>query len=203
VDENRQVYQIVSHNLKGSCRCLGTLGDHIVAGLSKTVVVSNYLEETTVSGSLQKMAAYRPSSFPMALDISGNIIGVVDLMQSLSLVEFTPAENGSRPKLEEIARHYQPAWATSVAHLDGERWLEGDAQGNIIVLQRNPEAPTEQDRNRLEITSGINIGEQINRIRKVHVASNDNAVVSPKAFLGSVCLLKWQYKWELFMLISI
>ena len=73
-----------------------TLGEHIVAGLSKTVVVYNYVEETTAFGSLQKLAAYRPASFPVDLDISGNMIGVVDLMQSLTLVEFTPPENGSR-----------------------------------------------------------------------------------------------------------
>lgn len=189
VDERRRVYQIVSHNLKGACRCLSTLGEHIVAGLSKTVVVYNYVEETTTTGSLQKLAAYRPASFPMDLDISGNMIGVVDLMQSLSLVEFFPSRDGSRPRLEETARHFQPGWATSVCHLDGERWLEADAQGNIIVLQRNPEAPTEQDRNKLEVTSEMNIGEQINRIRKLHVVSGENAVVSPKAFLGSVSLL--------------
>ena len=186
VDENRQVYQIVAHNLKGACRCLGIIGDNIVAGLSKTVVVYSYDEETSSSGSLQKLAAYRPASFPVDLDISGNMIGVVDLMQSLTLIEFIPSIDGSRSKLEERARHYQPGWATSVCHLEGENWLETDAQGNIIVLRRNPEAPTEQDQSRLEITSEINIGEQINRIRKLHVATSENAVVSPKAFLGSV-----------------
>lgn len=186
VDENRHVYQIVSHNLKGACRCLNTLGESIVAGLSKTVVVYNYVEETTVSGSLQKLAAYRPATFPIDLDISGNMIGVVDLMQSLSLVEFIPSQDGNRARLEERARHHQPGWATSVSHLDGERWLEADAQGNIIVLQRNPDGPTEQDRSKLEVTSEINIGEQINRIRRLHVAPSDNVVVSPKAFLGSV-----------------
>ncbi|GJN69642.1 hypothetical protein ACCO45_002503 [Purpureocillium lilacinum] len=186
VGDDRQVYQIVSHNLKGACRCLGVMGDYIVAGLSKTVVVYSYDEETTASGSLQKVAAYRPASFPVDLDISGNMIGVVDLMQSLALVEFIPSQDGSRPKLEERARHYQPAWATSVCHLDGDRWLEADAQGNIIVLRRNQEAPTEQDKRRLEITSEMNIGEQINRIRRLHVASSESAIVSPKAFLGSI-----------------
>ncbi|OAQ87918.1 UV-damaged DNA binding protein [Purpureocillium lilacinum] len=186
VGDDRQVYQIVSHNLKGACRCLGVMGDYIVAGLSKTVVVYSYDEETTASGSLQKVAAYRPASFPVDLDISGNMIGVVDLMQSLALVEFIPSQEGSRPKLEERARHYQPAWATSVCHLDGDRWLEADAQGNIIVLRRNQEAPTEQDKRRLEITSEMNIGEQINRIRRLHVASSESAIVSPKAFLGSI-----------------
>ncbi|KHN97019.1 DNA damage-binding protein 1 [Metarhizium album ARSEF 1941] len=186
VDENRHVYQIVSHNLKGACRCLSTLGEYIVAGLSKTVVVYSYVEETAVFGSLHKLAAYRPASFPVDLDVSGNVIGVVDLMQSLTLVEFIPPKGGSGARLQQTARHYQPGWATSVSHLNGERWLEADAQGNIIVLQRDPEAPTEQDRNMLEVTSEINIGEQINRIRKLHVAPNENAVLSPKAFLGSV-----------------
>ncbi|PHH87622.1 hypothetical protein CDD83_8619 [Cordyceps sp. RAO-2017] len=186
VDEDRQAYQIVSHNLKGACRCLGVMDDYIVAGLSKTVVVYRYDEETTVSGSLQKVAAYRLASFLVDLDISGNLIGVVDLMQSLSLVEFIPPLDGARAKLEERARHYEPAWATSVCHLDDDRWLEADAQGNIIVLRRNLEAPTDQDRSRLEVTSEMNIGEQINRIRALHVAPTENAIVHPRAFLGSV-----------------
>lgn len=186
VDEERQLYRIVSHNLKGACRCLSIMGEYIVAGLSKTVVVYSYTEETSTEGSLQKLAAYRPASFPMALDVSGSIIGVSDLMQSLSLVEFTPPKDGEPAKLEEKARHFQAAWSTSVCHLDEERWLETDAQGNIIVLARNPDAPTEQDRGRLEITSEMNIGEQINKIRKLNVAPSENAVVSPKAFLASV-----------------
>ncbi|QPG94679.1 hypothetical protein C2857_006712 [Epichloe festucae Fl1] len=186
VDEDRQVYQVVSHALRGACRCLGVLGGHIVAGLSKTVVVYNYLEETTASGFLQKAAAYRPGSFPVDLDISGNTIGVVDLMQSLSLLEFIPSQDGSRARLEEKARHNQPGWATSVCHLDGERWMETDGQGNIMVLERNKDAPTEYDRSKLSVTSEMNIGEQINRIRKLHVASSENAIVSPRAFLGSI-----------------
>ncbi|ATY62194.1 DNA damage-binding 1 [Cordyceps militaris] len=186
VDEERQLYTIVTHNLKGACRCLSVLDEYIVAGLSKTVVVYRYTEETSTEGSLQKLAAYRPASFPVALDVSGNMIGVGDLMQSLSLVEFTPPKDGEPAKLQEKARHFQSAWATSVCHLDGERWLETDAQGNIMVLARNPEAPTEQDRGRLEITSEMNLGEQINKIRKLNVAPADNAVVSPKAFLASI-----------------
>jgi len=170
------------------------MGEHIVAGLSKTVVVYNYLEETTASGSLQKVAAYRPGSFPVDLDISGNTIGVVDLMQSLSLLEFVPSQDGSSARLEEKARHNQPGWATSVCHLDGERWLETDGQGNLIVLERDEDAPTDYDRKKLSIVSEMNIGEQINRCRKLHVAPSENAIVSPKAFLGSVSqgLQGWQ-----------
>ncbi|RDA95124.1 hypothetical protein CP533_2167 [Ophiocordyceps camponoti-saundersi (nom. inval.)] len=185
VSEDRQVYQIVSHKLKGACRCLGIMGHDIVAGLSKTVVVFSYTEETTASGRLQKLAAYRPATFPVDLDVAGNMIGVVDLMQSLSLVEYVPPLEGANAKLEERARHYQPAWATSVCHLEDERWLEADAQGNVMVLRRNqPEPGT--DSKRLEVTSELNLGEQINRIRRLYVTPTENAVVWPKAFFGSV-----------------
>ncbi|EWY96646.1 DNA damage-binding protein 1 [Fusarium oxysporum NRRL 32931] len=185
VDSNRQVYQIVSHNLKGPCRCLGMIDDNIIAGLSKTVVAYSFLQETSSSGSLQKLAVYRPAALPVDLDISGNMIGVVDLMQSLSLVEFIPAQDGNKAKLEERARHFEPLWATSVCHIEGERWLEADSKGNLVVLQRNVDAPTEQDRSRLEITSEMNIGEQINRIRKLHVPMAENGIVHPRAFLAS------------------
>ncbi|KAL6690009.1 mono-functional DNA-alkylating methyl methanesulfonate N-term domain-containing protein [Trichoderma pleuroticola] len=186
VDESRQLYQIASHNLKGVCRCLAIMDDHIVAGLTKTVVVYSYTQETSTAASLKKLASFRPASFPVDLDISGNIIGIGDLMQSLTLVEFTPGQDGKKATLEEKARHYQQAWTTSISALDDSRWLEADAQGNIIVLRQNKEAPTEQDRSQLEITSELNIGEQINRIRKIQVAPAENAIVVPKAFLGSV-----------------
>lgn len=186
VDEDRQIYQIVSHKLKGPCRCLGMMDEHIVAGLSKTVVVYSFSQETTCSGTLQKLAAYRPSAFPVDLDISGNIIGVGDMMQSLSLVEFTPPQEGNKAKLEERARHHEPLWTTSLCHLADERWLQADTHGNLVVLQRNPEAPTEQDRRKLEVISEINIGEQINRVRKLQVPHNDNSIIHPRAFLGSV-----------------
>ncbi|KAF4126505.1 DNA damage-binding protein 1 [Geosmithia morbida] len=186
VDENRQAYRIVSHNLKGNCRCLSVVDGFIIAGLSKTVAAYRYTETTSASGSLEKLAAYRPASMPIDLDVSGNVIGVSDLMQSLTLVEFTAPAEGKPAKLEELARHYEPAWSTALCHLGDGRWLEADAQGNLTVLRRNSEAPTDQDRRRLELISDMNIGEQINRIRRLYLAPSDDAVVTPKAFLGSV-----------------
>lgn len=191
VDQDRQVYQIVSHKLKGNCRCLGFLDGYLFAGLSKTIVAYRYVEATSVSGSLEKVAAYRPASMPVDLDISGNMIGVADLMQSLTLVEFIPPKEGASAELVERARHYQPLWSTSLCQLGDERWLEADAQGNLAVLRRNVEAPTDQDRMRMDVISEMNIGEQINRIRRLYVAPTENSIVTPKAFLGSV---SWPHK---------
>ncbi|KAL0930509.1 DNA damage-binding protein 1a [Colletotrichum truncatum] len=186
VDSDKNPYQIVSHELKGACRSLAVMGDKLVAGLSKTVVVYDYAEESTTSGALQKLATFRPSTFPVDLDVSGNMIGVADLMQSLTLLEFISAQEGNKARLVERARHFQYIWATSVCHLEGHTWLEADAQGNLMVLRRNPNAPTEHDKKQMEVTSEFHLGEQINKIRPLDVTPNDNDPIHPKAFLATV-----------------
>jgi DNA damage-binding protein 1 len=169
------------------------LNGYLIAGLSKTLVAYRYTEDTSATASLEKLAAYRPSSMPIDLDISGNMIGLGDLKQSLTLVEFQPPTNESKAKLIERARDYQPSQTTAVCQLGGDRWLEADALGNLVVLWRNAEAPTEQDQRRLEITSEMNLGEQINRIRSLHVAPTENSLVQSKAFLGSVSQLQYTF----------
>ncbi|OLN98037.1 DNA damage-binding protein 1a [Colletotrichum chlorophyti] len=186
VDTDKNPYLIVSHELRGACRSLGVMGERIVAGLSKTVVVYDYAETSTTSGALQKLATFRPSTFPVDLDINGNMIGIADLMQSMTLVEFIPSQDGNKAKLIERARHFQYIWATSVCHLEGHSWLEADAQGNLMVLRRNPEAPTEHDRKQMEVISDFHLGEQVNKIRPLNITPNENDPIVPKAFLATV-----------------
>jgi DNA damage-binding protein 1 len=186
VDSDHDPYVVVSHNLKGGCRCLGVMGDKIVAALQKSVVVYSYIEDSTTTGRLKKLASWRPSSFPIDLDIAGNMIGVGDLMQSLALIEFIPEREGNKAKLEERCRHFQHSWATAISHLEGHDWLEADAQGNLMVLRRNADGPTDHDRKQMEVTADMNLGEQVNRIRKLRVAPSENAIIVPMAFLGTV-----------------
>ncbi|EFQ32142.1 CPSF A subunit region [Colletotrichum graminicola] len=186
VDSDKNPYLIVSHELKGACRSLGVMGEKLVAGLSKTVVVYDYVEESTTSGALRKLATFRPSTFPVDIDVHGNMIGIADLMQSLTLVEFVPAQDGNKAKLVERARHFQYIWATSVCHLEGHSWLEADAQGNLMVLRRNPNAPTEHDRKQMEVTGEFHLGEQVNKIRSLDITPNENDPIIPKAFLATV-----------------
>ncbi|KAF5497524.1 DNA damage-binding protein 1 [Colletotrichum siamense] len=186
VDSDKNPYQIVSHELKGACRSLAVMGDKLVAGLSKTVVVYDYAEESSTSGSLVKLATFRPSTFPVDLDVNGNMIGVADLMQSMTLIEFIPAQEGNKARLVERARHFQYIWATAVCHLEQDLWIEADAQGNLMVLRRNPNAPTEHDKKQMEVISEFHLGEQINKIRPLDVVSGENDPIEPKAFLATV-----------------
>lgn len=185
VDEHRNPYLVAKQELKGACRSLKMMDGMIVAGLSKTVVIYNYEEMTDTKGSLRKLATYRPSTVPISLDVCGNSIGVADLTQSLALLEYVPAEGGKAARLVEKARHFQFVWATATSSLSPSMWLEADAQGNVLVLETNPDAPTEHDVKQMRVTSEIHLGEQVNQIRKLEV-SDEKTIVVPRAFLGTV-----------------
>lgn len=187
IDSNRDPYMIMSHKFKGSCRCLAVMQDDlIVVSLTKTVIVGKYVEESTASAWFQRLASYRPATFPVDLAVEGNIIAVGDLMKSLSLVEYFPAQDGKPPMMMEVARHYQSAWTTAICHIEDHSWLVADAQGNVFVLRRNHDGPTLEDQRRMEMTSELNLGEMVNCVRKVAVETSPNAMIIPKAFIGTV-----------------
>ena len=199
VDADRNPYLVLSHDLKGACRCLAVLGEDagpaaaglVVAGLTKTVVVCRYDETSSTTAELTRLASYRPSSYPAEIAVHGSTIAVADLMKSVSLVDYVPAggEGGSGddgPRLVERARHFGSVWATAVGFVEEGSWLEADAQGNLMVLRRNVEGVTAEDKRRMEVTSEINLGEMVNRIRAVEVETTPGAMIVPKAFLGTV-----------------
>ena len=58
--------------------------------------------------------------------------------------------------------------------------------GRLMVLREKTDAATEHERRKLEVTSALNLGEQVNQIRPLDVTVDENTVVWPKAFLGTV-----------------
>jgi DNA damage-binding protein 1 len=186
VDSERSPYLIATQVLKGACRRLAILDGKIVAALTKTVVMYKYVEMTETSASLSKLATYRTSTCPIDLDVTGNIIAVSDLMKSVSLVEHQPGKEGLADKLVEVARHHQSCWSTAVRHIEGDSYLESDAEGNLLVLRRNVNGVLLEDKKRMEVTSEMNLGEQVNTIRQINVEPSPNAMIVPKAFLATV-----------------
>ncbi|KAL2193661.1 mono-functional DNA-alkylating methyl methanesulfonate N-term-domain-containing protein [Corynascus similis CBS 632.67] len=198
IDADRNPYLILSYELKGACRCLAVIEDSghgggpaIVVGLTKTVVVCRYEETSSTTGEVTRLATYRPSSYAAEICVRGNIIAVADLMKSVSLVEYVPGggDGGASPRLVERARHFGTVWATAVGFVQDDEeggWLEADADGNLLVLRRNAEGVTAEDRRRMEVTSEINLGEMVNRIREVEVETTPGALIVPRAFLGTV-----------------
>lgn len=108
-------------------------------------------------------------------------------MKSISIVESNKAD-ALTIEAKEVARHFATVWTTAVADIGANQWLVSDAEGNLIVLRRNVDGITEEDRRRLEVTSELLLGEMVNRIRPVNIPQTSTMAVTPKAFLGTVSL---------------
>ncbi|KAI8942442.1 hypothetical protein NX059_000511 [Plenodomus lindquistii] len=172
--------------VKGGCRCLALCEGKIVAALIKTVVVYDVEFKTQSKPSLVKTATFRCSTAPIDVTVNGPIIAVADLMKSLAVVKYLKGEAGLPDKLVEIARHYQVTWATAVAEVDTNTYLESDAEGNLMVLYQDPDGVTEEDKRRLQVRAEMLLGEMVNRIRRIDVQTAPDAVVVPRAFVGTV-----------------
>ncbi|KAI5300480.1 hypothetical protein KEM56_002424 [Ascosphaera pollenicola] len=165
---------------------MGDNNDTLVVALIKSVAAYSINIDRFGDVHLNKVAAYRTSTVPTDVAVSGDIIAVADLMKSVSLVQYTPSTAGQRGSLVEIARHYQTVWSTCVATIDDSTWLEGDAEGNLILLSRNVNGVTDDDKRRMVVTGEVQLGEMVNKIRPVNVQTNPDAVVQPKAFMATV-----------------
>lgn len=135
---------------------------------------------------IEKLASYRTSTAPVDLTVVEDVIVVADLMKSVCLVQFVPGKDGTPDKLQEIGRHYQTVWSTAVASVDDNTLLLSEAQGNVIVLSRNTQGVTDQDKHRLVPTSEIALGEMVNRIRPIQIPQLSSVTVTPRAFMATV-----------------
>ncbi|KAF1846679.1 DNA damage-binding protein 1 [Cucurbitaria berberidis CBS 394.84] len=172
--------------VKGGCRCVAMCEGKIVAALIKTIVVYDVEYKTQSKPDLVKAATFRCSTAPIDVTVNGPLIAIADLMKSLVVVEYQRGETGLSDKLVEVARHYQITWATAVAEVDMNTYLESDAEGNLVVLYRDPNGVTEDDKRRLHVSAEMLLGEMVNRIRRIDVLTAPDAAVVPRAFIGTV-----------------
>jgi DNA damage-binding protein 1 len=135
---------------------------------------------------LVKTATARVATAPTDLDVKGNLIAISDVMKSITILKLSLGTQGMPDRLVELARHQQAVWSTAVSILDDDTYLEGDADGNILMLARNKSGLTEHERKRLDVTADFRLGEMINRIQSFQVASNPASTVIPRAFLATV-----------------
>lgn len=116
----------------------------------------------------------------------GDFIAVGDLMKSISLNVFKPADN----TIEEIARDYNPNWVTAIEILDDDTFIGAEQFYNAFVVRRNSEAATDEDRLRLVTVGEYHTGEFINRFRHgslvMRLTEGADAVHASSLIFGSV-----------------
>ncbi|KKY22382.1 putative uv-damaged dna binding [Diplodia seriata] len=186
VTEDRQLKVIAEMSTKGACRCLAMIDGKIVAGLIKTVVVYSFEYPTASTPLLIKKASFRTSTAPIDITVTGNQIAVADLIKSVSVLEYRPGGGEQNDELKEVARHVQVSWSTALAEVNENTYLQADAEGNLILLERDVSGVTEEDRKRLLLRGDMLLGEQVNRIRRIDMATVSDAPVVPRAFFATV-----------------
>ncbi|KAI9774010.1 MAG: hypothetical protein M1839_001962 [Geoglossum umbratile] len=193
VTTDQRLKKLAEITAKGACRCLSTFDGKIVAALTNVVVVYSYKYDTPSRPSLEKLCTFRVANTPIALSITNNFIAVADLMKSVSVLEYKYGQGGEPDRLVEVARHFRVVWASAMVALEDDTFLESDSAGNLIVLHRDVNGVTEDDKRRLQTTSEIRLGEMVNKIQRITsaplpdgiVAPPSSEVVVPKAFLGT------------------
>ncbi|KAJ4301385.1 hypothetical protein N0V90_003477 [Kalmusia sp. IMI 367209] len=186
VTPDRQFKLVTELAVKGGCRCLAICNGKIVAALIKTVTIYDVEYRSESSPDLVKLAHFRCSTAPTDIAVNGSLIAIADLMKSLVVVEYQRGEAGLPDALVEVARHFQTAWTTAVAELEENVYVVTDAEGNLTILYREPNGVTDDDKRRLNVSSEMQLGEMVNRIRRIDVAAAPGAIVLPRAFMGTV-----------------
>ncbi|KAF1964018.1 DNA damage-binding protein 1 [Bimuria novae-zelandiae CBS 107.79] len=186
VTPDRQLKVVTELAVKGGCRCLAICHGKLVAALIKTVVVYDVEYRTESSPDLVKLASFRCSTAPIDITVNGSLIAIADLMKSVVVVQYKRGEAGLSDTLFEVARHFQTTWTTAVAEVEENTYMESDAEGNLAILYRDPTGVTDDDKRRLNVSSEMQLGEMVNRIRRIDVATAPDAVVVPRAFMATV-----------------
>ncbi|KAF6263102.1 mono-functional DNA-alkylating methyl methanesulfonate N-term-domain-containing protein, partial [Scenedesmus sp. NREL 46B-D3] len=95
------------------------------------------------------------------LAVRGDFVVVGDLMNSITLLVYKAAEGS----LEVRARDQESKWLTALALMDDDTYLAADNSSNMVVVRKNPDAATDEERARLEVVGRFHCGEFVNRLR--------------------------------------
>jgi DNA damage-binding protein 1 len=186
VDSDRRLYQVLSHPLNGACKSIGVTADGtIVAALSATLIAYRYVELSSTKARLENRGKVRVATHPQQMSFSGNLIGMLDVVKSLTVVEFVDGEEKPEKRFVEREVHMESSWPTAVGHIGSGSWLEAGAAGNLLVL-RKKDGDTRREGARMEVVNALNLGEQVNQIRPLNIAPSNKDVISPRAFLATV-----------------
>ncbi len=190
IDTFRNPYLIAQIELKGSCQRLGVSYGHIIAALTRTIVVLEYTETSITTGKLAIIAHHRTATTPIDIEVQGPMIAVTDMMKSVSIMEYHWGENGEPPRLQEVARDVDSRWGTAVGYMGMSNWIGADASGNLKRLKQSSafgdgyEDPDPEPK-LLKNVGEFNLGENVTCIRSYATERDEKLIVTPKAFLST------------------
>jgi DNA damage-binding protein 1 len=94
----------------------------------------------------------------LTMAVRGEFVLVGDLMKSASLLQYR-AEVGL---LEERARDINSVWTTAAECVDDDTFIVSEAAHNLVLLRKNGDAATDEERHRLDVVGEFHVGHHVN-----------------------------------------
>ncbi|KAK9466458.1 CPSF A subunit region-domain-containing protein [Lipomyces arxii] len=202
VTRDKRLSLLLTSERYGGVYAMQITNEHLVCAINSIVHLFE-LETNALSGSLElrESGMFRSATMAITLSAYDDYVLVGDLMKSAALLRITSATNDVTVKyeFEEISRHFEPMWMTDVEILDEDISLGSEAEGNMVVFQRENVAPAEMierthsvgrsEESKLQVVSSTRIGEVVNRIRRIPRSNDDvsatESIVIPQAYYAT------------------
>jgi DNA damage-binding protein 1 len=176
------------YNTQGAVFTVAEFGERLLCTINSRVQLLNFVVADQQLR-LKPHAAHTGHILALYAKTFGDYILVGDLMKSMTLLVYRASvDASSESAIEEVARDLQSNWMTAV-QFHGDSYLGAEQAGNMFVLRRAADAPTAEDRARLEECGRFHIGELINVFREgslVMSASPSDAMEIDSEDFGTV-----------------
>jgi DNA damage-binding protein 1 len=146
--------ETVSKEVKGGVYSVVDFSGKILAGINNAVCVFDLKDDME----LQMECSYYNTILALYLKSKGDFVLVGDLMRSLTILLYKPDQHA----LEEIARDYNSRWMSAVEILDDDSFLGAENSYNLFTCQKDSAATTDDDRQHLQDSGYLHIGEFVN-----------------------------------------
>eukprot|EP00741_Cyanophora_paradoxa_P005067 tig00000851_g4909.t1 len=156
-----KLLEVAQRETKGAVYSLQPFNGKLLAGINSKVQIFRWSEREDGQHELEPECGHHGHILALYMQSRGDFIVVGDLMKSISLLLYKSMDQ----TIEEIARDYSASWMTAVEVLDDDVFIGAENSFNLFTVRRNAEAPTDEERARLEIVGEYHLGEFVNRFR--------------------------------------
>ncbi|GJP48061.1 hypothetical protein CLOM_g7334 [Closterium sp. NIES-68] len=159
--EGGKLHVAAEKETKGAVYNLNAFNGKLLAGINNKVQLFRWAARDDGARELLVECGHFGHILALYAACRGDFIVVGDLMKSMSLLVYKQEEGA----LELRARDFNANWMTAVEILDDDVYIGAENSFNLFTVRKNGDAPTDEERGRLEVVGEYHLGEFVNRFR--------------------------------------
>ncbi|RKO94037.1 mono-functional DNA-alkylating methyl methanesulfonate N-term-domain-containing protein [Blyttiomyces helicus] len=155
VTDDRKIHLVHEQQTCGAVYALSALGERLVAGINSKVQLYRWEYTDTQTLSLVEKCGHHGHIIAVTIAVYGDFILVGDLLKSVTLLLYRPAEE----LIEQIARDPDTNWMTAIEAIDEDTVMCAEQSYNLFSLRKQSDSEVEEDRRRLVPDGYFHLGE--------------------------------------------